>query len=151
MATKTKKSKSAIIEEEILANPGVSTGELAEKLSKPGFEIRPNLVSAVKSAMREKGKLPRPRKGGHKKPPHRELHQSNSRPGLQPPTSGKAARELIEAVIREVDIRDGRPARTEFDDALVANIELRMAGWLRRTLRLTDSDMETLTYRALQG
>jgi len=57
--------------------------------------------------------------------------------------------ELAKAIIREVDIRDGRPPRETFDDGLLATIQLRGLAWLREALDIRDEDRRILWDRCI--
>lgn len=51
---------------------------------------------------------------------------------------------LAEAIVREVDVHDGREARRVLDTGLRIAVDLRIREFLRQTLRLSDSDMRLL-------
>ena len=55
-----------------------------------------------------------------------------------------STRALAEALVREVDIQDGNPARTTVSDVLRIALEMRIREFLRQGLQLTDQNMALL-------
>ena len=66
-----------------------------------------------------------------------------------PPNIVASPEELARAIIREVDSRDGRPPRETIDSGLLANIQLRAAGWLQGTLGIQPSQLQALEEESL--